>query len=275
MSEQVHDAARRDRLMRRAIELQDKERSAKARAADEQHFRAAVAEVGVEQRFLDEAERDIAREVAAEEAEAKMRAEKRAAMGRRAAVGMGLLFAASLVSIGIARIAFPPALQPWIEPMDSPTGWSLDVNPGSEVSMDFVPVSGRGSVATLTVERFVADPEGQFRANLDGFSVPSSLRGYETLSVDLSGTLPNARVYLEAGPDERWRSPALSVSEAWSTHDVPIRTFEHQLKQGGRWQTVSQGDVPDGLTQLSVKVGHFMNPIDASGTVSVDAITLK
>ena len=46
------------------------------------------------------------------------------------------------------------------------------------------------------------------------------------------------------------------------------------LKTGGGWRSVG-GDVPDELTQISVKVGQFMNAPDASGELRVDTIRLE
>lgn len=232
MSGTISGEERRARVTRRAIELQERERTDQERSRDEAHFRAAAAEVGIEGRLLDEAERQIVEEERERERVSAQRAEQRAKTLRRAlAASVGAAVAVGVAAAG-GRILFPPAPEPWVMPLDGPSGASLDVDPSSRATLRFVEVSGRGQVAEIAVERFVPDAQGQYRANLDVLPVPASLRGYQTVSVDLSGDLPAARLYLEAGPNERWRSPALSVTSEWKTHDIPLSAFEHQVQIG-------------------------------------------
>ena len=120
-----------------------------------------------------------------------------------------------------------------------------------------------GESATVEVEDVVPDTAGKWFVNLDG-PVVAALETYGAVGLRVAGTLPQTRVYLEAGPELRWRSPPVSLSPEVQMHRLAFADFETQRRKGGQWSVVDP-EPPQGSAVVSVKVGHYMNPADARG----------
>ncbi len=230
---------------------------------------AAIAE-GLDPSYLEKAEVELQRREAAQ-LEAKKARQKTV---RRAGITGALLAAALVIGWQIKPLVFAAPPAPWADGFEDSTRWSLDVDPGTRAQLRWEQQAGRGQVAVVSVEHFATGADAHPRANLDGLGVPSDLSGYSGVVIDVRGSLPNVRVYLEAGSEERWRSPAVALTSAWAEHRLPLKAFEHQVREAGKWQT-TRWAAPKGLTQSSVKAGFFINPPEAVGDVYLDRFRLE
>lgn len=262
---------RRQQLLQIAFELQAEQEAGEERKLSEAAFREAALEAGLDPRLLARAEEELARreQVAAAAAERGRRRRRVAALGALGAIAVGA------AGVGLAQVLFPPAPAPWVETFDVPGGsWSLDRNADTRATLSWQEEPGRGQVAVVRVDGFAPEADGAYHVNLDGVVAPEDAGRYGAVVVDLKGSLPVARVYVEAGTDERWRSPAISVQPGWTTHRLPLRSFERQERRNGDWRTV-EWSAPEGVSQLSIKLGHYMNPADRAGELYVDALRFE
>ena len=81
---------------------------------------------------------------------------------------------------------------------------------------------------------------------------------------------------LHAGPDERWVSPAIELGEAWQTHSLTLRSFEHQRLERRGWDDVRRSDrePPSEIDTVTISLGDPINPVHASGWLRIRSITL-
>jgi hypothetical protein len=261
---------RRQQVLQIAFELQAEHQAGEERQLAEAAFHEAALEAGLDPQLLARAEQELARreQVAAVAAERSRGRRRVAAMTALGALAVGA------AGFGVARVFFPPPPAPWVETFDAPGRWGLDANPGTRAALSWQAEADRGQVAVVRVEAFAPAQDGTYRVNLDGALAPADASRYRDLVVDLKGSLPVARVYLEAGTDERWRSPAIDVQSDWTTHRLPLRSFERQERRGDAWRTTSFR-APDDVSQLSVKLGHFINAPDAAGELFLDALRFE
>ncbi len=269
MTQSRHDS-RRQQVVRIAFELQAGHEQGEERKIFDDALQDAAVETGLDPRFLAKAEEELARrEVLA--AEKKARRSKRLRMASVALLGALVLVGSGL---GLARVLFPPSPQAWLETFDSPGRWGLDKNPSSGATLAWQPEAGRGQVAVVRVERLAPSQDGKYHVNLDSALAPPDASRYSDFVVDLKGSLPTARVFLEAGPEERWRSPPIDVQQNWTSHRLPLRSFERQEYRGGQWHTVGWS-APASARQISVKVGHFMNSPGTTGELFLDDLRFE
>jgi hypothetical protein len=264
---------RRQRVLQIAFELQAEHEAGEERELSEAAFREAAVEAGLDPQLLARAEEELARR--------ERLAVQAAGRGRRrrrlVAVAVASVLALGAAGLGLARVLFPPPPAPWVETFDAVDvagRWALDTNPDTRATLSWQQEPGRGQAAVVRVDAFAPAHDGTYHVNLDGMLAPEDASRYSDLVVDLKGSLPAARVYLEAGTDERWRSPEIAVQRDWTTHRLPLRSFERQERQGGAWRTVGWS-APEGVSQLSVKLGHYMNPPDGAGELCVDALRFE
>lgn len=81
------------------------------------------------------------------------------------------------------------------------------------------------------------------------------------------------RVFLE-GDGVRWRSPPINLTSAWQAQTIPLDAFERQERGPDGFRVVGRGGVQDVRT-WSLKVGHFMNPVDAAGEIEIDELRFE
>jgi hypothetical protein len=264
---------RRQQVLRIAFELQAEHEAGEERKVSDAAFHEAALEVGLDPQLLARAEEELARRerLAAEAARRARRRRRLAAVAVASAIGLGA------AGLGLAPVLFPPPPAPWLETFDASDvagRWALDRNPDTRATLSWQAEAGRGQVAVVRVDGFAPAHDGAYHVNLDGLLAPEDASRYRELVVDLKGSLPAARVYLEAGTEERWRSPAIAVQRDWTTHRLPLRSFERQERRRGAWRTVGWS-APEGVSQLSVKLGHYMNPAEAAGEIFVDALRFE
>jgi hypothetical protein len=163
-----------------------------------------------------------------------------------------------------------------------PAAWTLDTGAPAVVTLDKnaqtrAVTTVEDGATTLWVERFGKEADGDYYANL-AMEPPPTLSGYQTvrLRVRGEGGLRQARLYLENGPTERWRSPAIALTEDWRTVTLPLHRFERQTRAqaGGNWRVTTQR-APGSVRQLSLKVGEFMNDVSARGKAAVDDVRFE
>ncbi len=150
--------------------------------------------------------------------------------------------------------------------------WALETNAETQASLTSVTETGRGEAAQIEVTHFGPAADGKYHVNLDLTSV-QALEGLGQLSLFAKGDgLQTARVYLESG-GERWRSPPMTLGADWQQYQWSIRDFEHQVRGSDGWKVVDFRYPESG--RISIKVGHFMNPVDATGRVWVDDLVVE
>jgi hypothetical protein len=229
-------------------------------------LREAAAEVGIAAHHVAAAEDIVAQRRAAERV--------RSAGRRRAALVAGAVIAVAAVG-GLAwRFTVGRPAVAWHDTMDAPAAWVLDVSVDTDADLRWVDVPGRGSVAEVSVAAARPRDDGTWFVNLDRQGVPGDASRHDAVVVELEGTLPAARVYLEAGADERWRSPPIAVQPTWTRHRIALDSFEHQRRVDGQWRAAG-GGAPEGLTALSIKVGWFVNAPTATGALRVAEVGLE
>ena len=248
-----------DAVLRRAVQLQ----ADRDEAAQEQQTQQAVAaEMGIEPATLQQAARDIdADGVRAEHAAAQQTARRKVL----AIVGLTMAVAGIIAAV----VAMQPAPPPWNDDFSAVPGqWVLTVNAGTRAALAFPAVASHGAVAALTVDRFAADDQGKYFANVTR-AVRIELTDFRDVRFCMRGQgLTTVRLFLEAG-ELRWRSLPVVVTTDWMVHTMPLRAFELQRRSESGWQTIAFKQ-PHDIAALSFKSGHFINEKSASGSVQVD-----
>jgi hypothetical protein len=250
-------------VLREAVRRQEVDEREREVRLDRESYAQAAQEMGISRAELDRAA-----------AEAHTATVARIRRGRRIRNTVAGAVAAVLVAAGAYRVANPPPPEPvaWTFQNDA-QAWSGDFNPRSTGRA--AQESGRG---VIVVERFVAEDDGRYWANLNTPSVPASLDGYGTVTLRIRGEggLGQARVFIENGGTERWRSPGIPVGAEWRTVRFRLSQFEHQTRPDSRapWRT-RRGGPPGAVTGVSLKVGHPFNPTDARGRVEVDDLRIE
>lgn len=246
------------RVIDRAWQLQTERDKLQDKARFREELGRAAAEVGLDPTLLARAEADLAREDA------------RARQRRGLAVGVAL---GVVLVVGVGLVAAWPASGFEDDFSQAARHWVLDKSRGTEAGVDYVTEGERGTVARVRVDRFVPLADGTYQVNLDRNGVVSA-DGLEVATFDVRGEgLAVTRLYLESG-SERWRSPPVPITPEWTTHELPLGSFDHQVRQGGKWETTGQG-APGSVDTLSFKLGHYMNETDAHGEVRFDDLRLE
>lgn len=250
-------------VLREAVRLQDVDQREREVRLDRESYEQAAQEMGISRAELDRA--------AAEAHVATVARIRRGRRIRNTVVGAAV---ALMAAAGVYRVANPPPPEPvaWTFQNDAQV-WSGDFNDRSTGRA--AQQAGHG---VIVVERFVAEDDGRYWANLNTASVPASLEGHETVTLRIRGDggLGEARIFIENGPTERWRSPPLPVEAEWRTIQLRMDQFEHQTRPDSRapWRTRGGGP-PGAVTGVSLKVGHPFNPTDARGRVEVDDLRIE
>jgi predicted DNA-binding protein (UPF0251 family) len=249
-------------VLREAVRRQEVDERERDARLDRDSYAQAAQEMGISRAELDRA--------AAEAHAATVTRVHRGRRIRNTAIGA---VAAVLVAAGGYRVANPPAPEPTVYTFQSDAqAWSGDFNGRSTGS-----ARQEGGRGVIQVERFVAEDDGRYWANLNTASVPASVKGNEAISLRIRGDggLGEARVFLENGPTERWRSPPIPVETEWRTIQLRLDQLEHQTRADSRspWRSTGGGS-PDGVTGVSIKVGHPFNPTNARGRVEVDDLRI-
>ncbi|HEU4457216.1 MAG TPA: hypothetical protein VFR81_29370 [Longimicrobium sp.] len=251
-------------VLREAVRRKDVDEREREVELDREAYAEAAQELGITRAELDRA--------AAERHAATVHRIRRTRTIRNTIVGA---IAAVLVTVGGYRVLNPPA--------PDPTTYTFEQNASQAWSGDFNPRSvGRagleGGRGVIVVERFAAEDDGRYWANLNSAAVPASVDGYRTVTLRIRGDggLANARLFLENGPTERWRSPDIDVGTEWRVVTFRLDQLEHQTRPNSRapWRGERGGD-PDRLTGVSIKVGNPFNTPDARGRVEVDDIRIE
>jgi hypothetical protein len=257
----VNGTSDRDRVLHRAFELSAEDEAEQQEELEGQRLRVAAQEVGLDPAYLTRAEQDL-------EQQARRRKKARRAVFIAAA---SLLTAVGLAA-GAVRVFVPPAPEPWVQSFDRAGAWSLDVNPGTRSELRYETESGRGQVAIVQVSQFAT--AGEPRAELRTSAIPNDVSRYDQLRLDLKGTLPAARIQLEASRTERWVSAPLPATSQWTTHRLELQDFQHQVYEGGRWMSIDD-KAPESISRLSISVGEGASGAGATGTLSLDNLKLE
>jgi hypothetical protein len=249
-----------------ANRLYEQEREQQEQAQERQAYLSAAEEMEIPQEYLERAAEELSLQRIA-----RIRQRRRL---RQAAVAT---FGGILIVGGFWRITHPPIVKP--TPMVfTAQQWRLDANPETKAEVTFQNWEGRNSVAVIHVEQFVPRArDGQYFVNLNSQKVPTDLRATQSVSFFVKGNgLPNLRLYLEASPTERWRSPALPVTSEWQKQTLNLQQFEYQTRASTNapWQSTSTRP-PDRIENLSFKTGTFINESTAKGEIGVEGVEFE
>ena len=85
--------------------------------------------------------------------------------------------------------------------------------------------------------------------------------------------LAQLRLFLELSPDERFRSPPITLSPDWSSTASRCRCSSTSIAMA-TWKR-SAGTTPHGVQRLSFKLGHFMNDVGATGEAAVAGLRFE
>ena len=177
--------------------------------------------------------------------------------------GVTLIVAAGL-GAALYYTTRAPSASPWAVAVDT-THWRLRLSPGSVASFGPAVESDR-AVVFVHIDRAAPTTDGSWTIDLDGTGLPS-LDGLSTLSIELSGTLPAARVVLSSAR-ERWRSARIAVHEPWTTHRLALADLEHQVMVGDQWKPAATSP-PASVQTLSLELGYQVNDLNAAGLLRI------
>lgn len=241
--------------------LADDERSTRDRA-----LAVAATEVGVPPELVARATVMVDERRAAE------------ALRRQRRTRVAMIGSAAVAAVVGLTVALWPAPVPVIVDgfEGASTRWALDKN--AETSAALRPTAGADGVAdhavAVAVERFGAQADGKYHVNLDRHAALPPLDRHHQVTVRVRGHgLPVVRVFLE-GDGVRWRSPPITVGAEWGEHTLTLDSFERQQRKPGGFEVVGRGDVAD-VRQWSLKLGHYMNPVDATGEIEIDELRFE
>jgi hypothetical protein len=219
----------------------------------------AAGEVGVPPEFVEKAVAMVEQRRAAELA--------KGARNKR----VGVYAAAAVLVVGlVGAVLFRPAPAPVVESFtEAGARWHLDSNPESRATL-----TAGGESVRIRVDGFGAQADGKYHVNLDRQVelAPLDRHSQATLRVRGQG-LGVVRLYLE-GDGVRWRSAPVPVSAEWQSHTLELDSFERQERGGDGFRVVGRGDVHD-VRGWSLKLGHYMNPVDATGEVEIDELRFE
>ncbi|MCC6625166.1 MAG: hypothetical protein IT385_28220 [Deltaproteobacteria bacterium] len=248
-----------------ALDLEAEEEARRATERERVIVREAAAELGVDARHVEDAERVVAERAA----ESARRARRR---GRAlAAIVSGLL----AIGGGTAAWAIATARpDPWSERFEHRDRWALATSRGTMAFLTWSREEGR-EVATVRLDHVDADTS--WYVDLRGAGLPPIERGHERVVIEVAGTLPAARLCLHAGPDERWCSPDIELRAGWREHALTLRSFVHERIIDGRWREPRRSDrrPPSDVTEVSLRLGKRVNPPRAIGVVRVASIRVE
>ncbi|HLV81361.1 MAG TPA: hypothetical protein VKT32_13835 [Chthonomonadaceae bacterium] len=251
-------------VVRIASELYERDQGKEAQDQERQAYVDAAEEVGLPEEYLHRAA-----------AELQIRRAEQIRLKRRRRQGLLAVLAAVGALAGLWQVTHRPPPPPifYTFQASGSSSWGPNINAETQATVTF-----DNGVATIHVTHFGA-PAGSsnYYANLDTSDVPPTLTGYHTVQFQAQGTgLASIRLYLENGPTERWRSPALPLTNAWQTQTVPLSAFDYQTRAGSQdvWRRQSY-QPPGHVERLSFKVGTYVNPIGAQGDASVRDLSFK
>lgn len=270
-------------VVRIAAELYEKDQD-EQRAQQERHATVeAAAEAGLPEEYLQRAA-----QVLHERQVIGVRQRTRSKMSWLAlglSLSVAILMGALLILYGSMAIVptavdAPATLAMPVERVTlSVESMTLNHNPQSSAELK-LEEQGSAKVAHLTVRQFGFDPRtGKYFVNLDlpGASVDWSR--HRSVSFRGRGSLPNLRLYLEAGQTMRWRSRALPLSNPrgdWKDFHIDFDKLEFQTRNSPRdeWSVQSYRPPAD-IQTLSFKAGHFINDVNARGDLRIGDVRLE
>src|SRR5262249_15134571 len=147
---------------------------------------------------------------------------------------------------------------------------TLVTNPETKASVSRENASGV-ETTTIKIDKFVPGRNGTYMANLNTTTGPANLAGYKSVSFRVRGAgLPIVRLYLDAGPSERWRSQPVEVRNDEQEYQLPLVSFDHQVKSNpsDQWRRTDYS-APSRIERFSFKLGTFINDAGAKGEVSI------
>ncbi|HLV80411.1 MAG TPA: hypothetical protein VKT32_09015 [Chthonomonadaceae bacterium] len=250
-----------------ASQLYEQDRTKEAEAQERQAYVDAAKEVDLPPEYMERAAAELqTRRIA----EVKQR--------RRVRNGVLATLGGVVALAGLWKVTHRPPEPPTVYHFAAQQ-WRLDVNPETKANVTFQSVDGRENVAVLHVDQFTPRAsDGQYFVNLDTTQTPRSLASYRTASFFVRGDgLNTVRLYLEAGPTERWRSPAIPATDAWQQQTVDLKQFDHQVRPSASapWQRADASQQPDRVEKLSFKVGSYMNDASAHGDIALDDLEFR
>lgn len=250
-------------VLKRAIQLAERDRDHGDALLQKQVLSEAAAELGVPAHYVEQAAAQLERE----RTQALATRRRALLVGTGAAVGL-------LAVLGVRSLL--QAAPPVDYSMAAASGhFALHKNPETQATLRFEESAGRPA-AVVRVEHFGPSArDGKFYVNLDASESLPTVDKYRQVVFSARGQgLAQLRLFLELSPDERFRSPPITLSPDWAEHRLPLSMFEHQHRDGDTWKR-SAGTTPHGVQRLSFKLGHFMNDVSATGEAAVTGLRFE
>jgi asparagine synthase (glutamine-hydrolysing) len=247
-------------VLKRAIQLAERDRDQADALLHKQVLSEAAEELGVPAHYVDQAAAQLARE------------QERALATRRKALRIGIGATVALGAVLGAQVLLRP--KPPVHYSMRGGDWGLHKNPETAASLRFASLDGR-EAAVVQVERFGKDAAGKYHVNLDASMALPKVEDHRSVVFSTRGQgLSQVRLFLEVGPQERYRSPPVTLTPQWVEHRLPLSLFEHQRRDGEAWQRAAAKS-PHGIERLSFKLGHFMNEETATGEAAVAGLRFE
>ncbi len=243
---------------------QEKERDPTQEIDEHQSVVDAVEEIGVPRGYLERAAQEL-----------HNRRIERVKRTRRTRIGLLAIAAAAIALWGGWRLTHVPPPQPTTIEISN-TSMALEANPGTKAGVTYENAAGTRA-AVVKVTKFALSQNGAYMANLNTASGPRNLAGYRTVSFRVRGSgLPVVRLYLEAGPTERWRSQAVPVPGGFQERRLSLNEFDHQTRSNSaeQWRRVGYS-APGQIDRFSFKLGTFVNDADAHGEVAISDLRVE
>jgi len=186
---------------------------------------------------------------------------------------------AAIAAIGVGwTVTHRPPLAPTVYTFSATSDqtWSPNVSVGSQATVTYPQVIGRGTVANIHIGKMQPAATGEYVVNFDTHAVPKSIAGYHTVTFWARGDgVGHVKVAFENG-DERWRSTLLNVGSQWREYQLPLGQFEHQVRANSTasWHGAGTG-APSTAGRISFKLGQYVNDPSTTGDLQIDRIVLK
>jgi hypothetical protein len=232
-----------------ALKLYEQDREA---AQQKQAEEAAFAEIEVPVEYLQKARTQIAA--------------KKAGNKNQIVIAILIAFAIALAVTSLMLIGQPPAPAPPVV-IPKQTAWLLETSPGAEATTT---IDSQG-FTELQVIKF--GNEERYFATLRYPSDPIETRGLSKVVIKARGTLPKFRLRLMQGTDS-YLTPPMALNPATKQYEFPLSQLQHTRPSNGGNTDLGFGK-PNRIDVLQVQTGVYVNPRDASGTLTIESINVN
>jgi hypothetical protein len=242
----------------------ENERDSTTEIDEHESVASALEETGVPKEYLDRAAQEL-----------HIRRVEKVKQTRRKRIGIvATIAAAAALWGGWTLTHVPPPAPATIGISQSAT--VLESNPETQATVSYENVNG-SQTAIIKISKFGLNRNGTYFANLNTTTEPRNLAGHKSVSFRVRGSgLPAVRLYLEAGASERWRSQPVEVRNEAQAYQLPLDSFDHQIRTNptDQWRRIDYS-APGKIERFSFKLGTYVNDAKASGEVAISDLKVE